>query len=80
MKISNVEIIDGVYHLTKKPYWFERIFGIKTKVIRYKPTGNVFHYFPDILVFIREDGDIASPVDDECRALNKCYRKKQNGF
>lgn len=56
MKIEKIEFINGnQYHVTFSPYFIEKLFGVKPKIIRYRNTGDTFTFGGD-RVFIREDG------------------------
>lgn len=70
MKITKIEKINGIHHVTKEPNWLQKLFGVKTKVERYKTKGEVFHYFTQFNVFYRSDGSIVSPTDNMCKVLN----------
>jgi hypothetical protein len=72
MKISNIYKQKYIYYVTFTPNLIQRLFGLKERVERYKTRGEVFHYFPHILVFYKESGEICSPIRHEkiCKALN----------
>jgi len=51
-----IEKINEVYFVTQTPDYFERLFGVKEKVDRYRWEGSVFARFPHIKVFYHESG------------------------
>lgn len=73
MRIEKIELIDGIYHMTKKPNWILRLFGKKSYVEKYKQMGE-FEYF-NLKAFCDSNGKIASPISEECKALNKFLRR-----
>jgi hypothetical protein len=75
MKITKIEEIDGIYHVTKTPSFLARLFGAKNKVERYKTNGESFHYFNHITVFYREDGKMLGPMEKMTGLLNNHIRK-----
>ncbi len=75
MKITKIELMDGVYRVTIKSNILFGIFGSKEKVRRYKTYGEVFHYFGHIKVFYNSDGSVLSPFDKICSALNNHSRQ-----
>lgn len=70
MKVTKIEVIEGIHHVTQTPNLFERLFGKKEIVERYKNTGEVFVHFPHIFVFVRSDGAVLSPIDKMTKKLN----------
>ena len=74
MKITKIEVIDGIYHVTKTLNLLERLFGKKEVVERYKKTGEVYVHFPHIFVFISSDGAVLSPLDKMTMKLNNFDR------
>ena len=69
MKIS-IEVKDNIYYVTKNPNFFQKLFGCKEKVERYKTNGDVFHYFDHIKVFYRSDGELLLAWDKMSKILN----------
>lgn len=70
MKITRIEVINGIHHVTRTPNLFECLFGKKEVVERYKQTGEVYVHFPSVKVFRRSDGEIPLPYDKVIKALN----------
>lgn len=75
MKITKIEKIDGIYHVTQTPNMFEKIFGIKERTERYKTNGEVFKYFPQIKIFYSFDGELISWDNKISELLNNFDRK-----
>lgn len=57
MKISKIEEINGVYHVTLVPNWFERLFGTKEKTYKFKDSGREYMVGGGTK-YIREDGTL----------------------
>jgi len=74
MKLEKIEKKDGIYYVTKTPNFFEKLFGIKEKIDRYKTDGEVFKYFPHIKVFYSSDGEPISWDNKMCKILNNFDR------
>lgn len=74
MKVSKIEDIDGIYHVTITPTWIERIFGLKEKVMKFKPKGATF-VFGGGEVYIRSDGEETGNGSYIGEALDK-FRKR----
>ena len=55
MKVTKIEKNDNIYHVTLTPNWFEKLFGIKEKVNRFKEKGTSY-VFGGGNVYIRSDG------------------------
>ena len=74
MKIVKIESKDGIFYVTKRPNFLEKIFGKKEKVERYRTNNDVFHYFNHVTVFYKEDGSIVSISNKMCDVLNNYLR------
>ena len=44
MKIVNIELIQGIYHVARKPNRLQKFFNIKSRVDRYKDTGYTYAF------------------------------------
>ena len=55
MKVIKIEEIKGVYHITLEPDWFGKLFGVESRVERYKDDGSTF-VFGGGNVYLKEDG------------------------
>ena len=42
MKVSKIEYLDYIFHVTLIPTWFEKLLGVKEKVERVKKTHQVY--------------------------------------
>lgn len=60
MKITKIEIKNFAYEVTFVPNWLEKIFGVKSKVKKFKPTGNTYAYGGGN-IYLSEDG---SPLEN----------------
>jgi hypothetical protein len=56
MRITKIEKIDRIYHVTMEPGFLSRLFGAKTKTERFKDSGNIYT-FGGGTVYIRENGE-----------------------
>ena len=66
---------DGNYYTITYPQTFiEWLFGKKGKTKRFKESGKYFHF--NITAFMSEDGEIISPISEECVELNKCKNRQ----
>jgi hypothetical protein len=70
MRIGKIEKKDDLYYVTKMPNFFQRLFGMKEKVERYKYDGEVFYYFNHLKVFYKSTGEMVRYSDKMCEALN----------
>jgi len=77
MKITSVENEDIVYIITKKPNWFERLFGKKEIKEKYIDTGSYFARYPDVAAFYSFNGEVVGPLGEMCEVLNNAKRKKE---
>ena len=74
MKVTKIEVIDGIYHVTQTPDLIERLFGKKEIIERYKKTGEVYAHFQDINVFIKSNGEVLFPTEKMSKVLNNFDR------
>jgi hypothetical protein len=74
MKVTKIEVIDGIYHVTQTPNLIERLFGKKEIIERYKKTSEVYFHFPHINVFIKSNGAVLSPIEKMTKVLNNFDR------
>ena len=58
MKITKIEQQGNIFTVTKPPNLLQRIFGLKTKVEKYKDTGSTYHYFDNIRVYVNQKGQV----------------------
>lgn len=70
MKITRIEVINGIHHVTQTPNLIERLFGKKEVVERYKRTGEVYAYFPHVEIFRKSTGEVPQAIDKVTKALN----------
>ena len=74
MKITKIEKIDRIYHVTMEPGFFGRLFGAKTKIERFKDSGYEFT-FGGGTVYIREDGEHLGNYTNIGTSIDKWKRK-----
>jgi hypothetical protein len=74
MKIIKIDNESCVFSVTFAPYWFEKIFGIKEKVKKYRFTYSTFT-FGNGGVYLNEDGEYLSNGNWIGEAIDK-YRRK----
>ena len=74
MKISKIEMKDGLYYVTKTPNFIQKLFGMKEVTERYKWDGEVFHHFNHLKVFYKSTGEMVSAYDKMCNVLNNYSR------
>lgn len=75
MKITKIEYkADCLYHVTFEPNFLENIFGVKSKVVKYRNTGDTYT-FGGGSVSIREDGVKLTNHNWVMEALDK-FRNK----
>lgn len=74
MKVTKIEVINGIHHVTQTPNLIERLFGKKEIIERYKKTGEVYTYFQHINVFIKSNGVVLSPIEKMTEVLNNFDR------
>ena len=55
MKITKIEYKELLHHVTFEPNFLERLFGVKSKVVKYRNSGATFTYGGGS-VYYREDG------------------------
>ena len=58
MKITKIEQQENIFTVTKSPNMLQRIFGLKTKVEKYKDTGNTYRYFDNIRAYVNQKGQV----------------------
>jgi len=56
MKITKIEQQENIFIVTKTPNLIQCIFGLKTKIEKYKDTGNTYRYFGNIRVYVNQRG------------------------
>jgi len=74
MKITEIIENGNIFIITKTPNFIERLFGIKVKKKEYKDTGDVYHYFPNIHVYVNKSGKILGPAHKITKKLEN-YRR-----
>lgn len=75
MKVTHIELIDSIYHVTQTPSFFQKIFGKKEVIERYKWKNEVFHYFDHLKVFYKSTGELISATNPMCKILNNFTNK-----
>jgi hypothetical protein len=76
MKVTNIENKGIDYIVTYTPNWFEKLFGIKEKIWKFRTTGKTY-LCGGGAVYVREDGVKISNGCDIGEALD-VYRRKFN--
>lgn len=60
MKIKEIrqekDRFNDIFTVTLEPNWFEKLFGVKEKEVKYKDTGNTF-VFGDGHVYVDQNGE-----------------------
>lgn len=77
MKIKKIEAkpsLSGVYEVTLTPNWFEKLFGIKEKVIQVKNTGATYT-FGGGTVYVDREGNRLDNGHWIAKAVDKHRRK-----
>jgi hypothetical protein len=74
MKITKIENEGNIFKVTKNPNLLQRIFGLKTKVENYKDTGNTYHYFESVHVYINQKGQVLGPINKMTNVLENWRR------
>lgn len=73
MNISKIEKIDFAYHVTLTPNWFEKLFGRKEKIMKFKDSGSEY-MFGGGTIYTREDGERTSNGSKIGVAIDKWRR------
>jgi len=74
MKIVKIETTDNeIFSVHLEPYFIERIFGVKPKVVKYKDSGKEY-FIGKQTVYIKENGE---KCGNENRIAEKidCWRR-----
>lgn len=74
MKIANITNDGRVYTVELVPNWFEKLFGVKPKNVRYRETMSTFTYGGGN-VYIREDGKRTENGDEITEAIDRWINK-----
>lgn len=74
MKLTKIEKIDRIYHVTMEPGFFERLFGVKTRVDRFMDSHKTF-VFGGGTVYIREDGEELGNTSYVGNSIDKWRRR-----
>lgn len=74
MRVSKIEKIDSIYHVTTAPNFIQRLFGVKSKTTRYRWNYAIYTYgFGKC--YIREDGNKVDPWSNLQDELTKFDNK-----
>ena len=74
MKVTSIEEKGLTWIVTYTPNWFEKLFGVKEKVWKFRTTGKTY-LCGGGAVYVREDGIETENGCDIGEALDK-YRRK----
>ena len=75
MKVIKIEEIDGIFHVTVKRNWLEKLFGFKAEeVIRYKMTLSTYKYGGGA-IYIKEDGTRTNNGEYVAEEIDKWRRR-----
>lgn len=74
MKITKIEQKDNIFIVTKIPNLLERIFGFKTKVEKYKDTGDTYLYAKDTKIYVNQKGEILGILHKMTKVLENWRR------
>lgn len=74
MKIANITNEGLIYTVELVPNWFEKLFGVKPKSVRYRQTFSTFEYGGGN-VYIREDGYRTKNGDSITEAIDRWINK-----
>lgn len=77
MKYNLEKISESDYTIEFVPNFFEKIFGKKREIKKYKTKGSSFHYFSQQTVFYSEDGETVGPLSNISKMLNNFKIKKE---
>lgn len=74
MKITKIEEVGGLYHVTLKPNWLEKLFGVKEKTWTFKDNYSTYR-FGGGSVYIRSDGEKTGNGSYIGESIDKWRRK-----
>jgi len=73
MKVDKIEKIDGIYHVTLIPVWYEKLFGIEQKVKKFKDSYRNYT-FGGGTIYYDSEGNQTSNGDKIGETIDKWRR------